>query len=142
LTAVLGLATEIAKKYFYVNLQIGIYNRSLFRYYKSMNQKSLTLSHQALYCDLAQNCNVRCLGTLGSFFNNEFNFLAFSQVTETVTLNGGEMDEHVRSTFALDKAEAFVTIEPLYCTTYTIRHFLPPLAIEKIWVNLFVPSEV
>jgi hypothetical protein len=46
-------------------------------------------------------------------------------------LNGGEMDEHIRSTFAFDKAEAFVTIEPLYCTSYTIRHFLPPLAIEK-----------
>jgi hypothetical protein len=91
---------------------------------------------------LAQNCDVRCLRTLGSFFNNEFNLLAFGQVFETFTLNGGEMDEHVRSTFALDKAEALVTIEPLYCTSYTIRHFLPPLAIEKIWVNLFVPSEV
>jgi hypothetical protein len=97
-----------------------------------MNQKSLTLSRQALYCDLAQNCNVRCLWAFGAFFNNEFNLLAFGQVTETVTLNGGEMDEHVRSAFALDKAEALVTIEPLYCTTYTIRHFLPPLAIEKI----------
>jgi hypothetical protein len=91
---------------------------------------------------LAQNCDVRCLGTLGTFFNNEFDLLAFGQVFETFTLNGGEMDEYVRSTFALDKAEAFVTIEPLYCTSYTIRHFLPPLAIEKIWVNLFVPSEV
>jgi hypothetical protein len=103
-----------------------------------MNQKSLTLSHQALIV-LAQNCDVRCLGTLGSFFNNEFNFLAFGQVTETVTLNGGEMDEHVRSTFALDKAEALVTIEPLYCTSYTIRHFLPPLAIEKN-IRYFVHS--
>jgi len=100
------------------------------------------LSHQALYCELAQNCNVRCLGTLGSFFNNEFNFLAFGQVFETFTLNGREVDEHIRSTFALDKTEALVTIEPLYCTTYSIRHFLPPLAIEKIWVNPFVPSEV
>jgi hypothetical protein len=91
---------------------------------------------------LAQNCDVRCLRTLGTFFNNEFNLLAFGQVFETLTLNGGEMDEHVRSAFTLDKAEALVTIEPLYCTTYTIRHFLPPLAIEKNWVNLFVPSEV
>jgi hypothetical protein len=106
-----------------------------------MNQKSLTLSHQALCCELAQNCDVRCLGTLGSFFNNEFDLLAFGQVTETVTLNGGEVDEHVRSTFALDEAEALVTIEPLYCTTYTIRHFLPPLAIRKILGTLFIPSE-
>jgi hypothetical protein len=107
-----------------------------------LNQKSLTLSHQALYYDLAQNCNIRCLRSLGTFFNNEFDRLTFLQVTETVTLNGGEMDEHVRSTFALDEAEALVTIEPLYLTSYTIRHFLPPLAIEKNWVNLFVPSEV
>jgi hypothetical protein len=106
-----------------------------------MNQKSLTLSHQALYCDLAQNCNVRCLRTLGTFFNNEFNLLAFSQVFETLTLNGGEMDEHVRSTFARDETEALVTIEPLYCTTYSIRHFLPPLAIRKILGTLFIPSE-
>jgi hypothetical protein len=107
-----------------------------------MNQKSLMLSHQALYCELAQNCDVRCLRTLGSFFNNEFNLLAFGQVFETFTLNGREVDEHVRSTFALDKTEALVTIEPLYCTAYSIRHFLPPLAIKKIWVNPFVPSEV
>ena len=89
------------------------------------------LSHRALFIGLAQNGNVRCLGTLGSFFNNEFNLLAFGQVFETITLNGREMDEHVRSAFALDEAEALVTIEPLYCTSYTIRHFLPPLAIEK-----------
>jgi len=106
-----------------------------------MNQKSLTLSHQALYCDLAQNCDVRCLRSLGTFFDNEFHGLTFGQVTETVTLNGGEMDEHVRSTFAFDEAEALVTIEPLYLTSYTIRHFLPPLAIEKILGTLFIPSE-
>ena len=100
------------------------------------------LSHRALFIGLAQNGNVRSLRTLGALLDCEFNLLAFLQVTETVTLNGGEMDEHVRSTFALDEAEALITIEPLYCTSYTIRHFLPPLAIEKIWVNLFVPSEV
>jgi len=95
-----------------------------------VNQKSLTLLRQALLY-LAQNCDVRCLRTLGSFFNNEFNLLAFGQVFETFALNGREMDEHIRSAFALDKAEALVAIEPLYCTTYTIRHFLPPLAIRK-----------
>jgi hypothetical protein len=79
------------------------------------------------------------LRSFGTLFNNEFNLLAFLQVFETVTLNGGEMDEHVRSTFALDKAEAFVAIEPLYRTSYTIRHFLPPLAIEKI-IRYFVCS--
>jgi hypothetical protein len=51
------------------------------------------------------------------------------------------MDEHVRSTFALDKAEALVTIEPLYCTTYTIRHFCLLWQLEKILGTLFIPSE-
>jgi hypothetical protein len=101
------------------------------------------LSHQALFCDLAQNCDVRGLRSFGTLLNNEFNLLAFGQIFETVALNGREMDEHIRSAFALDEAEALVTIEPLYCTSYTIRHFLPPLAIEKsFYVNLFVPSEV
>jgi hypothetical protein len=108
-----------------------------------MNQKEPDACASGSFYDLAKNGNVRCLGTLGSFFDNEFNLLTFGQIFETVTLNGREMDEHVRSAFALDEAEALVTIEPLYCTSYTIRHFLPPLAIEKkIWVNLFVPSEV
>src|SRR3989304_8546091 len=80
-------------------------------------------SHQALFCNLAQNSNVRSLRALGTLFNSEFDLLAFLQVTETVTLNGGEMDENVRSTFALDKAEALVTVEPLYCTSYSVRHF-------------------
>ena len=56
--------------------------------------------------------------TLRSLLNDELNLLAFCQVFETVTLNGGEMDERVRSTFALDEAEAFVTIEPLYCALF------------------------
>jgi len=43
------------------------------------------------------------------------------------------MDENVLSTFALDKAEALITIEPLDGTSYTIRHCLPPLASKKVF---------
>jgi hypothetical protein len=103
-------------------------------------QKSLTLAHQALFSGLDQNGNVRRLRTLGSFFDSELDLLSFIQVAETLTLNGGEVDEHVRAAFALDEAEALIPIEPLYCTSYTIRHFLPPLAIEKKFVGQSVCS--
>ncbi len=79
--------------------------------------------HRALFIGLAQNGNVRSLRAFGALLDCELNLLAFLQVTETVTLDGGKMDEHVRSTFTSEKAEALVTIEPLYCTNYTIRHF-------------------
>ena len=91
------------------------------------------LSHRALFIRLAQNGNVRSLRTLGALLDCEFNLLAFLQVTETVTLNGGEMDEHVRSTFALDEAEALVTVEPLYCTNDTIRHFCLLWQLKKVF---------
>jgi hypothetical protein len=107
----------------------------------SKNQKEPDAKASGSFYNLAQNCNVRCLRSFRTFFNNEFNLLAFGQIFETVTLNGREMDKHVRSAFALDEAEAFVTIEPFYCTSYTIRHFLPPLAIEKKFRHFVIPSE-
>jgi hypothetical protein len=64
------------------------------------------------------------------------------QVTETGALNGREMDEYVLSTFALDKAEAFVTIEPLDRTSYTFRHCICLLwQFENSEDFCFVPSE-
>src|SRR3990172_3270769 len=77
--------------------------------------------HQALF-SLAHHRDVGRLGSLGTLFNIEFDLLSLLKVTETVALNGGEMDENVLSAFTLDKAEAFVTIEPLDCTIYTFRH--------------------
>src|SRR5258706_2308870 len=97
----------------------------------SINQKSLMLSHQALF-RLAQDRDVGRLRALRALLDSKFNLLSFLQVAETVTLNGGEMDEDVRSTFAVNEAEAFITIEPLYGTSYTIRHCLPPVAILKL----------
>ena len=79
------------------------------------------LAHAALFLfGLAKDGNVRSLRTLGALLDCELDLLAFLQVTETVTLNGGEMDENVRSTFALDEAEALVTVEPFYCTDNAI----------------------
>jgi hypothetical protein len=39
------------------------------------------------------------------------------------------MDENILSAFALDEAEAFVTVEPLNRTDNSVRHVLPPMAI-------------
>ena len=87
-----------------------------------MNQKEPRENAGLFYSRLVTHRNVGRLGSLGTLLNIEFDFLSFLQVTETVALNGGKMDEHVLSTFALDKAEAFVTIEPLDSTSYTFRH--------------------
>ena len=87
------------------------------------------------------HCDVAGLRSLGSLFDIELDLLTFGQVTETVALNGGEMDEHVLASWALDETETLVTVEPLDCTNYSFRHFLPPLANCNILGNLFVPSE-
>jgi len=80
------------------------------------------------FCQLVANCDVGRLGSFGTLLNNELDFLTFSQVAETVTLNSGEMDENVLSTFALNEAEALITIEPFDGTSYSFRHCLPPMA--------------
>jgi len=74
---------------------------------------------RGFFC-LVHHCDVGRLRSLGTLFDSEFDLLSFLQVTEPIALNGGEMDENVLSALALDKAEAFVTIEPLDGTSYTI----------------------
>jgi len=96
-----------------------------------MNQKEPRVSAGLFFCQLIANCDVGRLGSFGTLFDNELDLLTFGQVAEAVTLNGGEMDENVLSTFALDKAEALITIEPLDGTSYTIRHCLPPMASKN-----------
>ena len=76
----------------------------------------------SFFVNLVAHRDVGSLRTLGALFNIELDLLSFSQVTETIALNGGEMDENVLSTFAFDKTETLVTIEPLDGTTYSFRH--------------------
>jgi hypothetical protein len=105
------------------------------------NQKSLRLSPQALFVNLVYSSNVACLWSLGSLLDIELDPLAFLQVAESITLNSGEMDKDVLSTFTLDEAETLITIEPLDSTSYSLRHFLPPLG--RLYLgNPYVPSEV
>ena len=97
--------------------------------------------HQALFLRLVvYHGDVAGLGSFGSLFNIELDLLAFLQVAITIALNSGEMDEHILAAFALDEAETLITVKPLNRTNYSVRHFLPPLAIENILDNL-VPSE-
>jgi len=74
------------------------------------------------FVSLVAHRDVGSLRTLGALFNIELDLLSFLQVTETIALNGGEMDENVLAAFALDEAEALVTIKPLDGTSYTFRH--------------------
>jgi len=86
------------------------------------NQKS-PAKRGALFVYLAGKYDVASLRTLGTLFDSELDLLAFLQVAESaIALNSGIMDENVLSTFALDKAETFVTIEPFDGTSYTFRH--------------------
>ena len=73
----------------------------------------------ALFSCQLHHYDVAGLRTLGALFNCELDLLAFLQVAETITLNGGEMNENVLSTFTFDEAEALVTVEPLNCTDYS-----------------------
>ena len=79
---------------------------------KSGNQKSPTLVHQTLF-SLARHGDVGRLQALSAFFDSKLDLLAFLQVAVSITLNGREMDENVRSAFAGDKTVALVAIEPL-----------------------------
>jgi hypothetical protein len=69
---------------------------------------------------LAYNDNVAGLGPLGAGLDVELNALAFIKVLETIALDGGEVDENIRATFARDKAKALGSIEPLdgTCDTF------------------------
>ena len=59
------------------------------------------------FAELAYHRNVACLGSLGALFDIELDLLSLLQVTISIALNGGEMDEDVLSTFALDEAEGW-----------------------------------
>jgi len=99
---------------------------------EALNQKEPDAFASGSFIVLAQNGNVAGLRTLRSFFDSEFDLLAFLQVTVAVTLDGGEVNENVRSTFASNEAEALVAVEPFHCSDNSFRHVLPPMAIEVL----------
>ena len=102
----------------------------LFLYIQS-HKKSPAISRGSFYVNYIElhRYDVAGLGSLGALLNCELNLLAFLQVAVAIALNGGEMDEYVLAAFALDEAEALVTVEPFDRTSYSVRHVLPPMAI-------------
>jgi hypothetical protein len=60
------------------------------------------------------------LWALGTLFHCEFDLLAFFEVLEAFTLDGGEVDKDVRAALTGDKAVAFASIEPFDCADDTI----------------------
>ena len=86
-------------------------------------KESLAKSRGSLLFQLGvDHGHVAGLRSLGSLFDIELDLLTFGQVAETIALDGGEMDENVLAAFALDEAEALVTVEPLDRTDYSFRH--------------------
>jgi hypothetical protein len=63
---------------------------------------------------------VSSLRTLRAFLNGEFYFLSFFKVFETVTLDGGKMDEDIRAAFASEKSIALASVKPFDCSENTI----------------------
>ena len=57
---------------------------------------------------------VFCLQALGAFFDLKAHPGALFQATVAFAYDGGEMNEDVITTFALDKPVAFGSVEPLY----------------------------
>lgn len=94
------------------------------------NKKEADVFTSASFLVLAQYSYVAGLRTFRTLFNSELDLLSFLQVLVTIALNSGEMNENVLSAFAFDEAEAFCSIEPLYCTDNSFRHVLPPMAIK------------
>jgi len=65
--------------------------------------------------------NVGSLQALGAADNLEFNGLPLVEGAIAVCLNGGEVDENVFASLALDETKAFAGIKPLHCTLFFHR---------------------
>ena len=63
-------------------------------------------------------CYVGSLEALGSSSDLEFDGLPFIERPIAVSLNCGEVDEHVLAGLALDESETFARVEPLNCSLF------------------------
>jgi hypothetical protein len=75
------------------------------------------------------------LWTFGAIFHFELNFLTFVQAAVPTTFDGGKMSEYVGATcIRSDKAETFVSVEPLYFTLLS-HDLLRPKNKQKYTMN-------
>ena len=71
-----------------------------------------------------ESLNVGGLQPLGTADNLEFNGLTLVEGAVAVRLDGGEVDENVLASLALDETKALAGVEPLDCTLFFHRCFL------------------
>jgi hypothetical protein len=72
--------------------------------------------------------DIRRLQTLRTLGNFKFDLVAFIKRLKTVSLNGGEVNEHVVSVVFGNKSEALLLVKPLYTTS---GHYnSPPFRFE------------
>jgi len=65
-----------------------------------------------------ERLNVGSLQALGAADNLEFNGLSLVEGAIAVRLNGGEMDENVLASLALDETKALAGVKPLHCSLF------------------------
>ena len=65
---------------------------------------------------LAHNDNISCLRTLRTFGNLELYLIAFIEGFESISLNGGEVNEDIISIISGNESKALLLIKPFYTT--------------------------
>ena len=68
---------------------------------------------------LLNDYDVAGLGAFGAGVDIEFDFLAFVEVLEAITLNSREVNENIWATIASDETETLGAVEPFDCTADT-----------------------
>jgi hypothetical protein len=76
--------------------------------------------------------NVCSLQAFRAVLDAELNLLALLQGPEAISLDCSEVDKHVGSTLALDKAVTLRCIKPLDRSSYTFVHFVLLLQNQSV----------
>src|SRR5437764_3877454 len=79
------------------------------------DRASRILNYSARLC----RANIFSLQALRAFLHHEGNARALIERAIAARRDRGEMNEDVLAILALDKAESFAGIEPLYCTCFS-----------------------
>ncbi len=65
---------------------------------------------------LAQNHNIRCLGTFRTVGNLELYLIALVKGLKSIPLDGGEVNEDIISIIPGNESKPFLLIKPFYTT--------------------------
>ena len=68
--------------------------------------------------------NVGSLRALGAFADFKLDCLAIGKVAVSISLDRGEMHEHIGARLALNETEALAGVKPLYCSLFFQLCFL------------------